>query len=135
MAGIDLNLAWSLSFSCYLMRLLKPVNSTLVSHLVLFLPFLWELSYLSFFSPTLPSLFSVCLSLSHTQTHMHVISCHNFVHMIIALCYEPGWGSNLKLRFSLIAEFINTSHISVMVKCYFASISTFYDYNNCSLET
>lgn len=34
-----------------------------------------------------------------------------------------------------MAEPINTSHVSKVVKCYFASTSSFSDYSNSSLET
>lgn len=34
-----------------------------------------------------------------------------------------------------MAELINISHISIMVKCYFASTSGFCDYYNSRLET
>lgn len=74
-----------------------------------------------------------CLSPTHIYTY--VIPSHNFVHITIALGQKKKKKKNPELSFSLMAELINTSHIPIMFKCYFASTSSFCDYSNSSLET
>lgn len=100
------------------------VSSFLVHHII-FTIFLG--TYVIFyFSSHLPSPIQTC-------THNFKLQFQEYDHKT---CSGPEQQQkNHKLRFSLMAELINTSHISIMVKCYFASASGFCDYYNSRIET
>ena len=80
--------------------------------------------------------FSLSYLLSLTHTHIHICNTKSqFCAYNNCSGSEKEKKKNPELSFSLMAELINTSHIPIMFKCYFASTSSFCDYSNSSLET